>query len=127
MFYKKSDILIILIIILIGLATFFIYNYIFAKTPAKAEIYYNSKLVKTLDLDIGVDKTFSIEQNSNVIFHLFSDGSICFEESNCPDKICINSGRLRIVGQSTACLPNKIVLKIVGKGNEEEFDIYVGN
>lgn len=41
---------------------------------------------------------------------------ICFYESSCKDKICINSGELSNKGEVAACVPNKTVIKISGDG-----------
>ena len=112
-FFKKTDIMIVLAIVLVSIITWGAYNFVFADSSGKAEIYYESKLVKTVALDTGVDKTFSIPQNEHVVFHLYKDGTISFEHSDCPDKICIKSGKLKMVGRTAACLPNKIILKIV--------------
>lgn len=79
----------------------------------KAQIYYDSKLVKTIILEEGAEQTFSVSQKEAVLFHQYPDGTICFEESDCPDQVCVRSGRLGAVGQSAACLPNHLVLKIV--------------
>lgn len=122
-FFKKSDLKIILIIIIISIVTWLTYIFLFSNKPAKAEIYYYSTLVKTIDLNTGVDQVFSISQNKHVVFHLYKDGNIRFEESNCPDKVCINAGKLHMIGESSACLPNGIVLKIVPNGNRKDDDI----
>lgn len=125
MFFRKSDVIIISIILVFSLIFTLIYKNLFSNQKAKAEIYYNSTLVQTIDLNLGIDKTFSIPQNNNIVFHLFKDGSIKFEESDCPDKICINSGKLKTIGESAACLPNNTILKIVpeNKHNDDDFDI----
>ena len=127
-FYKKTDIMIVLAIVIVSLVTWGIYSFIFADKSGKAEIYYESKLVKTVVLDTGVDKTFSIPQNEHVVFHLYKDGRIKFEHSDCPDKICIKSGKLKMVGRTAACLPNKIILKIVPSKDrgEDDLDMIVG-
>lgn len=127
-FIKKTDFIILSIVAVLCLAGWSLYRYEFGKTAAVAEIYYKSDLVETVDLVRGTDRRFSIPQNKNVVFHLFSDGSICFEESDCPDKICIKTGRLSIVGQSAACLPNQIVMKIVPKNrrNPGDPDLVIG-
>lgn len=128
-FFKKTDIIIIAIILIISLISWITYKYVFSQQSTKVEIYYNSELVDTIKLDSGTEKTFSIPQDENVIFHLYKDGQICFEESDCPDKVCINAGKLNTVGQFAACLPNGIVLKIVPDKNhsEDDIDIMVGN
>lgn len=127
-FFKKIDILIIGLILLISLVFWgggLIYT---SDSPVVAEIYYKSKLVKTVDLSKEDDKIFSISQNPNVVFHLYEDGSIRFESSDCKDKICIRTGRLRLVGQSSACLPNQIIVKIVRKNKNapDDLDMVIG-
>lgn len=122
-FAKKTDVFIILVVIIISIVGLLVYRFIFSDKPAKAEIYYKSELVEIVDLTNAKEKTFSIAQNKNVAFQVFSDGSICFSESNCPDKVCIHSGRLDTIGESAACLPNEIVLKIVPKKNRSSDDI----
>jgi len=122
-FLKKTDILIVLAIVLIGIGSWTIYNYTYASKPAKAEIYYKSELVKTIDLHTGIDTTFSIPQNEHVVFHIYKDGNIRFEKSDCPDKICVKSGNLKSVGEAAACLPNEIFLKIVPMKDRSDSDI----
>jgi len=122
-FFKKTDILIVLAIVLISIGSWAIYKYTYSSKPAKAEIYYKSELVKTIDLNTGIETIFSIPQDKHVVFHLKKDGSICFEESDCPDKICVKTGKLKIIGQTAACLPNEIVLKIVPTKNRSDNDL----
>lgn len=122
-FVKKTDIIIIGIILILSVAGWFTYRLLFNQKAAKAEIYYHTKLVETVDLTAGVDKSFSIPENKNVVFHVYKDGSICFEKSDCPDKICIRAGKLHTVGESAACLPNSIVMKIVAKDKRSSDDL----
>lgn len=128
-FFKRTDIIILLVIIAAAIICFLIYENYASYKPAVAEIYYYSELVQTVGLNSGVDQTFTIPQDENVVFHLYPDGGICFEQSDCPDKVCIHAGKLHSVGQSAACLPNGIILKIVPaeKRNENDLDIVVGN
>jgi hypothetical protein len=127
-FFKKSDIIVILVLLVFAIAFAVLYRLINTDKSAVAEIYYNSELVETVDLNTGIDKTFSIPQDDHVIFHLYKDGAIRFEESDCPDKICVKAGKLSIVGESAACLPNKIVIKIVPKSgySDDDIDIIIG-
>lgn len=126
-FTNKKEILIIIIIVLISALIYGVRLKSSQQCGKKAEIYYGQKLVMTVDLDRKEERTFSLPQNEHVIFHLYKDGSICFEESDCPDKICIHSGRLSHVGETAACLPNKIILKITSDGDksDDEVDIIV--
>lgn len=120
--------IIIGVILVFAVLFMVLYRTKFSDQPAVAEIYYYSDLVETVKLDKKVDKIFSIPQNSHVVFHLYEDGTLRFEESDCPDKVCINTGKIGMVGQSAACLPNGIVVKIVQKSGrtEDTVDIIVG-
>lgn len=40
---------------------------------------------------------------------------VYMENANCPDKLCVHQGRISRTGQSIICLPNKIIVEIVGK------------
>jgi hypothetical protein len=128
-FFKRTDIIIIIGIIVVSVASWGIYNYVFAEDRVKAEIYYYSDLVKTVELNPGKDMTFSIPQDENVVFHLYQDGTIAFAESDCPDKVCIHAGKLKTAGQFAACLPNGIVMKIVPEKErgKDDADLVIGN
>ncbi len=128
-YFKKTDVIIIMAIIAVSAAAWATYNQIYSETRLKAEIYYYSELVEAVDLSGGKEKTFSIPSNEQVVFHLYEDGSIAFEESDCPDKVCIHAGKLNRAGQFAACLPNGIVMKIipVKEHGEDDLDLVIGN
>jgi hypothetical protein len=128
-FFKRTDLIIIIGIIVVSVASWGIYNYAFAEDQVKAEIYYYSDLVKTVELNTGEDMTFSVPQDKNVVFHLYKDGTIAFVESDCPDKVCIHAGKLKTAGQFAACLPNGIVMKLVPEKErgKDDADLVIGN
>ena len=47
-----------------------------------------------------------------------TDGRIRFRQSGCPDKICVHSGWLSKKGQTAACLPAGVSVRIEGGGGE---------
>ncbi|HHW70372.1 MAG TPA: NusG domain II-containing protein [Clostridiales bacterium] len=44
-------------------------------------------------------------------------------EASCSDKLCIKQGNIDSPGQSIVCLPNKLVIKIIGDNNSPIDDI----
>ncbi len=38
--------------------------------------------------------------------------SIRVKEADCPDKICVNMGRLTQPGETAACLPHKLLIEV---------------
>lgn len=126
-FYKKKDYIIILLLLATaGLLYFF--NQWNAKDKAVvAEIYVESEKVQTIVMDDVADRTFSIQERPEIVFHLYDDGSIAFESSDCPDKVCVRSGKLHLAGQSAACLPNGVIIKIISSdaNNKDGMDLVI--
>ena len=127
-FARKSDIIIICIIAAAAVLAWLIYGSFYGHSGKYAEIYCRSELVKTVDLTAGEEGRFSLEQAPNVVFELYKDGSIAFVQSDCPDKICVKSGKLHRVGEYAACIPNKIYIKILADESlePEQPDIIIG-
>ena len=111
-FVKKSDILSLFFLLAIASAAFFLWRAGAEGIPARAEIYLGSELKAEIDLTSPIPRRFSIAERPEVVFEVFSDGSIAFVQSDCPNKICIRSGRLKIPGTVAACIPNLLFLKI---------------
>ncbi|HEX2946588.1 MAG TPA: NusG domain II-containing protein [Clostridia bacterium] len=128
-FFKRTDLIVITAIMAAGLAIWLVYGLIYGSRAVKAEIYFDNEPVETVSLEKGRERTFSIRQKPEVVFKVDNDGNIGFIESDCPDKICVKTGKLHMVGQSAACLPNGVVLRIVpaeGRSGDEP-DIIIGS
>ena len=54
-----------------------------------------------------------------------ADGRIRFYSSGCPDQICVHSGWLSREGQSAACIPAGVALKIT-RGSGGDVDMMTG-
>ncbi len=129
-FTGKKEIFIIIGILAVCVAVYGVYSFGFAKDDGiKAEIYYYSDLVKTVDLSNSEEKTFTIPQDEHVKLKISKNGNIAFAESDCPDKVCVNTGKIHIPGQSAACLPNGIIIKLVSDddGTGDPPDAVIGN
>lgn len=86
-----------------------------------AEITHNGTAY-TVYLD--EDKTFSLPSAPHVVFEI-NNGRIAFTESDCPDRICIRTGFISLPGQMAACLPNRLVMVILGEdGNADGIDMF---
>lgn len=51
-----------------------------------------------------------------------ANGKVHIEEADCPDKICIKDGFISKPGQILVCLPNKVVVQIIGQDNKDNAD-----
>lgn len=112
-FFKKTDLIIIISLLLIGGGWLAFYYLRPSEGNLTAEIYYESEIITTIRLDESVAESFSLPGHENVAFRLDGNGGISFEKSDCPDQICVHAGNLNRHGQSAACLPNKLIIRVV--------------
>ncbi|MDR2780132.1 MAG: NusG domain II-containing protein [Synergistaceae bacterium] len=86
-----------------------------------ADITVDGQIVKTIPL--GREGTYSPAGRPGVQIAA-RGGMIGFVRSDCPDKICVHTGFLSIPGQSAVCLPNRVVVRVASR-KEEELDSIV--
>lgn len=112
----KND---IVLIALAGLVVvlFFVFKS-FSQTDLVAEIYYDGEVVDTVNLSEKEEKKIFTGENDSVVI-VSRDGKIYFENSPCPDKVCVKSGELEKNGDFASCLPEKVVIKISGADTSE--------
>lgn len=106
----RNDLILIgtlLFITILGVILFFTLN---TKENLLVQIYYDKEIVYEIDMD---DEQ-RLEVNEVVII-ITKDG-VFVEDSTCEDKICVHQGIINISGQTITCLPNKVFIKLVGKG-----------
>lgn len=64
------------------------------------------------------DREYRIQGADGENLLIIRDGEAWVEEASCPDGLCIGMGHIRKVGQSIICLPNKVVIEIVGDASD---------
>lgn len=117
LFFSKRDFLIIAAVLLVAAVGFVVQSLPTDRTSAvEAEIYYNTRMVKAVALRPGLNETFAVPGQPDVVLQV-ADGRIRFDTSTCRDKICIKAGFLSRPGESAACLPNKVAVKLVALGD----------
>jgi len=104
---------VVLVVLLLALVAGTVYLSVAPKAGAWAEVYVDGKLYQKLDLN--KDAELDLEHLKIVV----SDGTVRVEEADCPDKICEKRGAISKAGQTIVCLPNRVVVKISGKGEVE--------
>ncbi len=114
---KKFDILIFAIALGITTLSFFpLINRrkstaVLVITSGSDEYRYPLSADKTIEIDGAIGKS-TIQIQGGFAF---------FADSDCPNKICVQSGKISQDGQWAACLPNDVFLRIEG-GNSDKID-----
>lgn len=96
---------------MIAIAGFFLFR--ISGQGTLVEIKIAQKTYGTYDLNIDQEVLISDDQGLLLMKCLIKSGSVRVLESDCPDKICIDEGSIKLTGQTIVCLPNKVVIKII--------------
>lgn len=115
---NKTDIKLILILITITIITFITIN---KKEVATAIVYYQSKVILTIDLNI--DSIYEVDGTNGKVKIIVKNKKIKVESENSPKHLCSKQGFISHSYESIVCLPNEIVIQI--KSNDE-IDAKVG-
>ncbi len=71
---------------------------------------------KTYAYPIEKDATLSFRGPLGETIVVVEDGTVRIASSPCAEKLCISEGGFSEGGQWVACLPNKVMVRIAGKG-----------
>ncbi|MGN6715179.1 NusG domain II-containing protein [Anaerocolumna jejuensis] len=116
-YIKKKDIILLLVILFIALGGLLIFR-ITQKSGDMVVVTVDG--VVTQEYPLNKDLTADIKGVNGGTNHLvIKDGYADVTEASCPDKICVKSRKINKTGESIICLPNKVVVKIVGRDTPE--------
>lgn len=103
---KKADIILFVFILLLSLALF-LSLFFMPKDGGKT-------LVVTVDgkeyCKVPLSSNTEIVLPENTIE--IKDGKAYMKAADCPDKVCINQGKIENVGETVVCLPAGVILEV---------------
>lgn len=106
--FKIGDLIVLAVfIIAAALAIYFMTK----PTGSEVYIYKDGKLLEAVSL--SVEKTVKIDEHITV---KISGGAAYVLKSDCKGQDCVKAGKISKVGEMIVCLPNKVVIKIIGDG-----------
>jgi hypothetical protein len=112
---KKLDVIILIAVFAVGLAAFFLMNHLGNNVDvpgAYAEVYVKNELVETIDL--SEDRFIEVKNSDGYNLLQVKDGNIRMAEANCHSQTCVHLGAQSLPGRTIVCLPNRVVVKIIG-------------
>lgn len=116
-FIKRADILLIILAGFLCL-TLFLPRY-FTNRQVQAIIYKNGEEIYRIDLSKVKDNyTINLGCKPAVIIQV-EHGAIRYLSSDCPDKLCVKTGRLTHNGDMAVCLPSKTAIIVKGDSKGE--------
>ncbi len=113
---SKQDLWIIFAVIALGLLAWLAFALFGMGTTGEAVqavITVDGKVVETVKLDQS--QTITIQGAAYPCIVETKPGQIRMLEAPCPDQICVKTGWISHGGQVIACVPNRVVIKIVAE------------
>lgn len=117
---NKSDIKLVVILFAIILIILVIIN-VTKKEGTTAHVYYKDEIILTIDLNI--DGEYVVDGELGDVVLEVNDKMIRVKSENSPRNICSKEGFIHDSTKALICLPNKIIVKIVGE-NEIDGVVY---
>ena len=106
------------ILISIGFILVFLSNIIFTKGNVVI-VSVNGKEINRFSL--LQNTTYKIDEYGHNTL-IIENNAAWIESANCPDKLCINHGKISKSGECIICLPNKLVIKITNDNEVNTLD-----
>lgn len=57
---------------------------------------------------------YPLNGGTNIL--VIENGEAYLRYADCPDKVCVNTGKISYVGQTIVCLPNRVTVTVIGGG-----------
>lgn len=115
---KLGDILLALAVVAISVALIVIFAQGQTTVGLTAVITQDGRQIKSIQLD-AITAPYTMEVDG--AFHdviTVEKGRIRFSSADCPDKSCVHTGWIDRSGQTAACLPNRVLIKLVGGSSQ---------
>ena len=105
---KKGDIIVIFTLIIIFCFSFVYINKSFITTEDKyISVQVNGEEINPIRTSFGLN-----------ILEVDNDG-VRVIEASCPDKLDVKFGKINKVGQAIICMPNRLVIQIKSRQNND--------
>ncbi len=70
-------------------------------------------------MPLGADATIDVEGPLGTTTVVVSGGEVRIASSPCPNHTCVATGPVARPGESTVCVPNGVVVRVLGRGSTD--------
>ena len=109
----RIDIIVVSAILIISLSVLLVFN-LTRKPGATVHVEINGETVA--EYSIYKNGVYPLNGGTNVL--VIEDGAAFLNYSDCPDHTCERTGKIRYVGESIVCLPNRVAITIKGESSD---------
>ncbi len=84
-----------------------------SKSGAAVRVSVNGAAVAEYPLSQSGE--YSLADGGNIL--VIKDGEAYISSADCPDRLCVSMGRISRTGERITCLPNRVIVEIVGESD----------
>lgn len=107
---KKSDIFLFIILTVFGIAVSF-WSISSGTSGDKVTITVDGNIYGTYDL--MKDREIKIVRDEHINNIIIKDGKVSMSFSSCKNQVCVHTGSISRTNDIIACLPNKVIVKVI--------------
>ncbi len=108
-----ADVILIASVLLVILSVFLIITFT-REDGAVARVSVDGVVVG--EYSLSSDGEYSINGGTNIL--VIENGRAYMKYAECPDGLCKNQGRVSRSGERIVCLPNRVMVEIIGADEE---------
>lgn len=113
----RTDVVVIVSLLLLSAIVLLV---VFLTRQEGARVTVTVDGVTVGEYPLGVDGVYELRNGANVL--TVEDGRAYMSYSSCPDHLCENTGRIKYVGETIVCLPNKVTITVIGEDDGSGVD-----
>ena len=113
---KKNDWILVTVILVLAGVGFLIYTNLGRQSAGIVKVTVDGELFGIYSLE--KEQEIKINDTNRMII---KDGQADMIEADCPDQICVDHKTISKNKETIVCLPNKVIIEIVG-GEDVEMD-----
>ncbi len=107
-----ADIILVGVLLIVSLSVFLIFS---LTKEEGSTVVVSVDGEKVAEYPLSVDSTYSLNAGTNIL--VVENGCAYISKATCPGyQDCVEAGKIRFVGEKIVCLPNKVIVEIVGEG-----------
>lgn len=110
---RRADLLLIAGLLAVSIVAYAAVQFLVRRDGVYAVVKVDGQKVEQLSLKQAARITVEGYQGgTNEI--VVEEGRVYMLEADCPDKICVRTGKISHTGQTIVCLPHRVVVEITG-------------
>ena len=113
----RNDVLLVTSLLFAAALAFVIFI-VAGKDGESVSVILNGEEIATYPLSDDISVNIPSDGDSFNLLRI-ENGEAYIESADCPDQICVHHRKIKRSGESIVCLPNKLVIKVIGEGDSE--------